>query len=174
MSFCTNAVTTSTDTPRLLGRVKWFNNRAGYGFITVTDGSRSGSDIFVHHSSVKVDSEQYKYLVQGEYVEFILLSTPNGEHEFQAGDVSGVKGGKLMCETRRETREARTQYHTEPHGQSRGNEWVYDVHREAREAREARGSARGSARGRGRGNAGRRNPRVERSDGYVSRRRTQH
>ena len=94
----------------LTGRVKWFNNKAGYGFITVTDGPKSGSDIFVHHSSVKVDSEQYKYLVQGEYIEFALSTVASDKHECQATDVSGIKGGKLMCETRREFKIARTSY----------------------------------------------------------------
>jgi cold shock CspA family protein len=37
-------------TERFTGRVKWFNNKAGYGFITATDGPNSGTDIFVHHS----------------------------------------------------------------------------------------------------------------------------
>jgi CspA family cold shock protein len=102
---------TAPSSERFTGRVKWFNNKAGYGFVTVTDGSNAGKDVFVHHTSIKVDSEQYKYLVQGEYIEF-TLSAANGEggHEFQAGDVSGIKGGKLMCETRRETRSARFHY----------------------------------------------------------------
>jgi CspA family cold shock protein len=91
---------------KFTGRVKWFNNKAGYGFITVTDGSKSGSDVFVHHSSIKVDSEQYKYLVQGEYIEFALSTVASDKHECQATDVSGIKGGKLMCETRNETRVA--------------------------------------------------------------------
>jgi CspA family cold shock protein len=102
----------STSSERFTGRVKWFNNKAGYGFITVTDGSKSGTDVFVHHSSIKVDSEQYKYLVQGEYIEFTLSDTKTTDHEFQAGEVSGIKGGKLMCETRRDSRSARTNYHT--------------------------------------------------------------
>lgn len=89
---------------KFTGRVKWFNNKAGYGFITVTDGPKSGSDIFVHHSSIKVDSEQYKYLVQGEYIEFSLSTVASDKHECQATEVSGIKGGKLMCETRNETR----------------------------------------------------------------------
>jgi cold shock CspA family protein len=92
------------------GRVKWFNNKAGFGFITITDGQRSGSDIFVHHSAIKVDSEQYKYLVQGEYVELNLVATTSGAHEVQAVNVSGIKGGKLMCETRREFRTTRNNY----------------------------------------------------------------
>ena len=69
--------TVSSSSERFIGRVKWFNNKAGYGFVTITDGSRAGSDVFVHHSSIKVDSEQYKYLIQGEYVEFNLLETKN-------------------------------------------------------------------------------------------------
>ena len=110
-SVSTTAVSSSSE--RFTGRVKWFNNKAGYGFVTVTDGPMSGSDVFVHHSSVKVDSEQYKYLVQGEYVEFSLLNTNTSDHEHQAGDVCGIKGGKLMCETRRDTRSARSQYRSE-------------------------------------------------------------
>jgi CspA family cold shock protein len=108
-----SAVSTSTVTnssERFTGRVKWFNNKAGYGFITVTDGPKAGSDIFVHHTSIQVDAQQYKYLVQGEYIEFALSTVSNGAHEFQAGDVSGIKGGKLMCETRHELRTVRTNY----------------------------------------------------------------
>jgi len=100
-SFATSS-TTATATDRILGRVKWFNNKAGYGFITITDGTRSGTDIFIHHSAISVLNQQYKYLVQGEYVEFSLVSTQGGVHEFNAANVSGVKGGKLMCETRLE------------------------------------------------------------------------
>ena len=104
--------TVSTSAERLLGRVKWFNSKAGYGFITVTDGQRSGSDIFVHHSAINVENQQYRYLVQGEYVEFTLVATPNGNHEFQASAVCGIKSGKLMCETRREFKIARNNYRT--------------------------------------------------------------
>jgi cold shock CspA family protein len=97
---------------RLTGRVKWFNNKTGFGFITAltdSEGVKEGSDVFVHHSAVKVSQEQYRYLVQGEYVEFVLSKLVNAnaaasKHEFQAVDVSGVKGGKLICETRWESR----------------------------------------------------------------------
>ena len=111
MSSTKDSATPSTaSSDRLIGRVKWFNNKAGYGFITVTDGSRSGSDIFVHHSTIGVASQQYKYLVQGEYVDFELSSTQGGTHEFQATNVLGIKGGKLMCETRHEYKIARSAY----------------------------------------------------------------
>jgi len=102
-----------TPSERLIGRVKWFNNKAGYGFITVTDGERSGSDIFIHHSAISVENQQYKYLVQGEYVEFNLIKTTSGTHEWQAAKVNGIKGGKLMCETRREFKIARSSYKTD-------------------------------------------------------------
>ena len=90
------------------GRVKWFNNKAGYGFVTIVGGeARTGEDVFVHHSGVKTSSEQYKYLVQGEYVSFTLKESDNAAHPFQADNLTGVFGGKLMCETRAEQREQR-------------------------------------------------------------------
>jgi CspA family cold shock protein len=108
-----NEVTPSPETnvdSRLIGRVKWFNNKAGYGFVTITDGDKSGSDIFVHHSSINVSNQQYKYLVQGEYIEFNLINVENSTHECQAANVSGIKSGKLMCETRHEFKVARNNY----------------------------------------------------------------
>ena len=103
---------TTDQSPTFVGRVKWFNNKVGYGFITVTDGPKSGTDVFVNHRKIKTDPEdQYKYLVQGEYVEFVLQAAEeNGNHEFQAGQVRGIKGGKLMCETRLLVRESRVSY----------------------------------------------------------------
>lgn len=93
---------------RFTGRVKWFNNKAGYGFITVTDdGDKKGTDIFVHHSGVVVDNEQYKYLVQGEYVSFDLKKMNQGDHEYHAFSVRGVNNGMLMCETRNENKTTR-------------------------------------------------------------------
>lgn len=93
-------VLSSETAPRLVGQVKWFNNKSGYGFITVTEGEQSNKDIFIHYSAIRVANSQYKYLVQGEYVEFNLEKTTNETHEFQASNITGIKGGKLMCETR--------------------------------------------------------------------------
>ena len=101
--------TDKTTLSKTSGRVKWFNNKSGYGFITISAGDHEGTDIFVHHSSIIVDKEQYRYLVQGEYVEFVLKEMVDSEHKWQASDVSGISGGKLMCETRLETRASRTE-----------------------------------------------------------------
>jgi len=94
--------TTQETSERLTGMVKWFNNKAGFGFITVSgEGENSGKDIFVHYTSIRVNNSQYKYLVQGEYVDFTLVKSENEKHEYHATDVSGVLGGSIMCETRR-------------------------------------------------------------------------
>jgi len=87
-----------------VGRVKWFNNRQGYGFVTCSQGDRDGEDIFVHHTALKVSEEQYKYLVQGEYVEFTITETDDETHKWQATHVTGIHSGKLMCETRNDSR----------------------------------------------------------------------
>jgi cold shock CspA family protein len=100
-------MSTETESLPLLftGRVKWFNNKTGYGFITVTSrnsGEFLNLDVFVHHSSIIVSGQQYKYLVQGEYVEFKLSEMNSGKHKYQVLNVSGINCGKLMCETRNE------------------------------------------------------------------------
>ena len=91
---------TETHAERLTGKVKWFNNKAGYGFITIHNGEGQDSDIFVHFTAIRVVNSQYKYLVQGEYVEFERVKSTTGPHEYKASDITGIKGGELMCETR--------------------------------------------------------------------------
>lgn len=153
---------TVTSSDRFIGRVKWFNNKAGYGFITVTDGPRAGSDIFVHHSSIKVDAQQYKYLVQGEYVEFGLSAVSSGDHEFQASDVSGIKGGKLMCETRHELVATRSSYKAQEKGHSQTKAATDDgtwtparkPKQQAAPAPTPTADTRGAGRGAGRGGRG--------------------
>ena len=137
MSLNDNVVTNAPDTISAeinTGRVKWFNNKSGYGFITLTDGPRSGADVFVHHSAIKVDSQQYKYLVQGEYVEFNLTATKKDDHEFHAVEVCGIKGGKLMCETRRDYRISRVSQrpsqHDEEPNEFRPPRFVRQMHNE--------------------------------------------
>ena len=97
--------TNVSSSARITGRVKWFNNKAGYGFITSTSGAQSGNDIFVHHSALVVSNQQYRYLVQGEYVEFTLSNVESStDHKVQSSNIRGVNGGKLLCETRNENR----------------------------------------------------------------------
>ena len=94
-----------------MGCVKWFNNKAGYGFITVTDSATSEQrDIFVHHTAIQVGQAQFKYLVQGEYVELKISRVDNEQHEIQVSEVRGLKGGRLMCETRNEMRSVRDEH----------------------------------------------------------------
>ena len=97
---------TATASTATTGCVKWFNNKAGYGFITVTDNGES-RDIFVHHTAIQVGQSQYKYLVQGEYVELTITPTESDKHTIQVSAVHGLNGGKLMCETRNESRSIR-------------------------------------------------------------------
>ena len=112
-----------------IGCVKWFNNHAGYGFITLTEIEATQSyDIFVHHSSIDVTKNQYKYLVQGEYVSFTLEKVDNEKYSHQAKSVRGINGGPLMCETRAENVRPRTK-ENQPRGQivnkvDLGKQWM--------------------------------------------------
>jgi cold shock CspA family protein len=90
-----------TESERLTGQVKWFNTKAGYGFITGCNGAYNGQDIFVHFSSIKVTNSQYRYLVQGEYVEFDVVKPEGDKHENHAINVSGLYMGPIMCEAKR-------------------------------------------------------------------------
>jgi CspA family cold shock protein len=77
------------------GHTKWFNDKLGYGFITICDGDDKGKDIFVHHSGIKPLNSNYKTLRKGEYIQFNIINGMNG---LQAVDVTGIKGGPLMCD----------------------------------------------------------------------------
>jgi CspA family cold shock protein len=54
------------------GKVKWFNNAKGYGFI----GREDGPDVFVHYSSIQLDG--YKTLKEGDEVEFDIVEGQKG------------------------------------------------------------------------------------------------
>ena len=64
---------------RITGKVKWFNNAKGYGFIE-RDG---GSDVFVHFSAVQGNG--FRTLEEGQAVEFEIVDGPKGP---QAGNVT--------------------------------------------------------------------------------------
>jgi len=63
------------------GKVKWFNDKKGYGFIENEDGV----DVFVHHTAIQ--SEGFRTLAKGDEVEFEIL---NGERGPQARNVVKV------------------------------------------------------------------------------------
>ena len=109
--FNKHTMATAVSGQKMAGCVKWFNMKTGFGFLTVVRGGGSGelkvgSEVFVHHSNVKVQEEQYRFLVQGEYVEFDVSNVANGQHSCQATNVTGMFGGKLMCETRNDARQS--------------------------------------------------------------------
>ncbi len=54
------------------GKVKWFSDQKGYGFIT----QEAGEDVFVHHSAIV--GEGFKTLAEGQMVEFELTPGPKG------------------------------------------------------------------------------------------------
>jgi CspA family cold shock protein len=61
------------------GKVKWFSNEKGYGFITIDEGK----DVFVHFSAISI--EGYKTLAEGDAVEFEITSGAKGD---QASNVT--------------------------------------------------------------------------------------
>jgi cold shock CspA family protein len=99
MSLESSTVVTETsdevEVGKYVGQCKWFNDKLGYGFVTVQSGSDKGKDIFVHHSGVKPLNSNYKTLKKGEYVNFNIM---DGENGLQAVDVTGIGGGTLMCD----------------------------------------------------------------------------
>lgn len=66
---------------RSKGKVKWFSNQKGYGFIT----QENGPDVFVHYSAIQ--GEGYRGLAEGDLVEFDVVDTPKGP---QAANVKKI------------------------------------------------------------------------------------
>ncbi len=64
------------------GKIKWFNDQKGFGFIQSDDG---GEDVFVHHSVIQMDG--YRTLQEGQPVEF---EVENGAKGLKATSVKAV------------------------------------------------------------------------------------
>ena len=67
-----------------VGKIKWFNNEKGYGFIE----GKNDEDIFVHYSAIKQDG--YKSLSEGQTVEYELLETEKGLQAISVKEVSNA------------------------------------------------------------------------------------
>ena len=63
------------------GKVKWFSDSKGYGFIQ----QEGGEDVFVHHTAIQ--SEGFRSLAEGDKVEFEVVRGPKG---FQATNVRKI------------------------------------------------------------------------------------
>ncbi|GMN29084.1 hypothetical protein TIFTF001_002292 [Ficus carica] len=74
---------------RSTGKVRWFNDSKGFGFITPDDG---GEDLFVHQSAIKSDG--FRSLAEGETVEFQISLADDGKTK--AVDVTGPGGSSLQ------------------------------------------------------------------------------
>lgn len=93
-------------TTKHIGQVKWFNNKIGYGFITLIEGNKKVRDIFVHHQNIQPLESNYRTLKLGEYVHFSIDDIPKsfhentveGEHKEQAISVTGINGLELQCD----------------------------------------------------------------------------
>jgi cold shock protein len=66
------------------GKVKWFNNAKGYGFIGPEDSSK---DVFVHYSAIQ--AKGFKELKENDLVEFDVVTGPKG---LQAANVIVISG----------------------------------------------------------------------------------
>ncbi len=69
------------------GKVKWFNNAKGYGFLE-QDGS--DNDVFVHFSVIQADG--FRTLKEGEAVEFEITEGPKGKQAANVKKVSSEAG----------------------------------------------------------------------------------
>ncbi len=150
-------------TPRVTCYVKWFNTKNGYGFVTTCKGygeKDEVTDVFVHHSALTTGAEIFKYLVQGEYVDLDVVTTDSQEHPIQASNVTGVFGGRLMCETIDEKRKAQEEYERNNATASGGEGGSAEADsttggggggggRGGRGGKRGRGGGRGGGRGRG-------------------------
>ncbi|MDF9619572.1 cold shock domain-containing protein [Pseudomonas entomophila] len=84
------------------GKVKWFNNAKGYGFInevdrsnkTVVDEKGKEIDLFAHYSAIQMDG--YKTLKAGQTVDFDITQGPKGLHASNIRNSSATTTGSSL------------------------------------------------------------------------------
>lgn len=74
VSMTEEIVATTSELPKTIGTVKWFNDAKGFGFIT-PEGS--GEDLFAHFSAIQMDG--FKTLKEGQKVAFEIAQGPKGK-----------------------------------------------------------------------------------------------
>jgi len=89
---------------KVIGTVKWFSNRKGFGFIEPKDG---GEDTFVHQTSIQSADGEYRTLVEGMEVEYGIEKEESGK--LKAIDVTSVGGGPVKPPKRDRKRGPRKQ-----------------------------------------------------------------
>ena len=82
---------------RVIGRVKWFSTKKGFGFVTIVtpDSEHSGNDIFLHYSNI--NSEDYKRVFPGEYLETTISDSEDGRSI--CTEVTGLYRGPLLTDS---------------------------------------------------------------------------
>lgn len=72
------------------GKVKWFNDAKGFGFIATSDGAK---DVFVHHTVI--EGPGFKTLEDGETVEYECESSPKGLKATSVKRLASVPAGQV-------------------------------------------------------------------------------
>ena len=75
-----------------IGRVKWFNKKKGYGFITLLSNEED-KDVFFHYSSIV--SDNFKIVYPGEYVSFDTITV---EEKVNCTNIRGIMGRELLID----------------------------------------------------------------------------
>ena len=94
------------------GQVKWFNNKKGFGFISVITGDHKDKDIFVHQTNIHPMLVEYRTLTKGEYVSLNV----SDDDKVQALNVTGINGGTLMCDNIQFSKSRGRRHHSNDRG----------------------------------------------------------
>ncbi|MFZ5935315.1 cold shock domain protein CspD [Pseudomonas putida] len=80
------------------GKVKWFNNAKGYGFV---NEEGKAEDLFAHYTAIMMDG--YKTLKAGQSVEFEIIQGPKGLHAIKIIDAATAAAAKAVGQSEDET-----------------------------------------------------------------------